>query len=519
MVGPPTGTTRYDRPTTRREAPALQSSGERRINSFASWMDKPLSGPGCALGWVASAAVFLGLVRLFGGPAYVDAVESVYSTWAIAHGHLACAYPPGTPYHFAGIGHPIPFIAPLWPLVSGGVTALMQIGHNVPFPSSAALGPNCSTALKAMTQWSSQSGALTTTMKVGYLCWLPLMAGVVAVLRASGRGRTRWEPAVLIALACVPCVLMPLLDDFHPQDLLAMGLILGGVACARRDSWVWAGVLLGLAVTSQQFALLVLAPLFVVAPVHQRIRYAGAAIGAAAMIILPMVVATSGRALGPVLIGSGNTPSVGGPLVWELHLHGALLVGVSRVLPIVLAAVLASWAVRRLGAAVLQPVPLMALVATSLGLRLVFEQNLFGYYFMALALSLVLLDAIRGHFRGQLVAWIALVAIVYDPAPWNFDFRQYLPPVLMLFVLALIVRDALEGRVRWYLVAWLVFVALAFGQFPITSLPPRHLLSTPTWLSQLVLVPCGLWLAVDPLLSLTRSRSVPQQQATPRPTP
>jgi hypothetical protein len=510
-VGRPTGTTGYDTPHTTKEAPPVRNDGDRMTASLASWMDRPLSGGSCLLGWIAATAVFFAWVRLFGGPAYVDAVESVYSTWAIAHGHLACAYPPGTPYHFTGVGHPIPFIAPLWPLISGGVTALTQIGHNVPFPSSAALGPHCSTALTAMTRWSARSGALTTTMKVGYLCWFPLMAGVIAVLRASGRGRSRWEPAVLVALACVPCVLMPLLDDFHPQDLLAMGLVLGGVACARRGSWAWAGVLLGLAVTSQQFALLVLAPLLVVAPANRRIRFVGAAIGAAAAIILPMVAVSSGRALGPVLIGSGNTPSVGGPLVWELHLHGALLVGVSRVLPIVLAMVLASWALRRLGPAVLEPVPLLALVATSLSFRLVLEQNLFGYYFMALAVALVLLDVVRGHIRGQLGAWIALVALAFDPAPWKMQLREYLPPVLMLLVLALIVRDALKGRIRWYLVAWFVLVAATFVKFPMTSLPLRHPL--PTWLWQVILVPTGLWLAAQPLFSFEGSQASFEQVA------
>ena len=45
-----------------------------------------------------------------------------------------------------------------------------------------------------------------------------------------------------------------------------MGLALAGVACVERRSWVWAGVLLGLAVTSQQVALLVVVPIVVVVP-------------------------------------------------------------------------------------------------------------------------------------------------------------------------------------------------------------------------------------------------------------
>jgi hypothetical protein len=256
---------------------------------------------------------------------------------------------------------------------------------------------------------------------------------------------------------------------------------------------------------------LVLAPLFVVAPANRKIRFAAAAFGAAAVIVLPMVAATSGRALGPVLIGSGNTPSVGGPVVWELHLHGALLVGVSRVLPILLAMVVASWAQRRLGPAILEPVPLIALVATSLSLRLIFEQNLFGYYFMALAAALVLLEAVRGRIRGQLVAWIALVALAFNPAPWKLQFREYLPFFLMAIVLALVVWDVLKGRVRFYLLAWFALVATAFWHFPITGPLPQPL---PTWLWQLILVPTGLWLAVDPILSFKTERLTCEQLGT-----
>jgi hypothetical protein len=467
-----------------------------------SWLDQPLSAWWCAIGWLAAVAVFMGLVRLLGGPAQVDAAESIYSTWAIAHGSLACAYPPGITHNFPGIGHPIPFIAPLWPLLSGGISALVGIGHNVPFPSQSALGPHCSTALAAIGKWSDRSGAAVPTMRLGYLSWLVLMAGVVALLRTSGRGRCRWEPVVLVVMACLPFVLMPLLDDFHPQDLVAMGLILGGVACTRRGWWVWAGMLLGLAVTSQQFALLVVAPLFVVAPSDRRMRFIGAAVGTAALIVVPLMAVTSGRAFNAVVLGSGNTSSVGGTVLWEMQLHGALLVALSRILPIILSMALAWWLVRRLGTDVLEPVPLVSLMATSLGLRLVFEQNLFGYYFMALAVSLILLDVVGGRIRGELVAWVALVTLAFDPAPWKLQFREYLPALLMAVALVLILLDASRLRIRWYLVAWLVLVAAAFARFPLLPLRP----ALPTWFWQVVLVGTGVVLAVRPLISSVRDR-------------
>ena len=488
-----------------------------RSHDRTSWLDVPLSTCSCVIGWLVATGVFLGLVAFLGGPAEGDAAESVYSTWAIAHGHIACAISPATAYHFPSIARPGAFTGPLWPLLSGGVAALMRIGHNVPFPSQSALGPHCSTALAATYKWSVQSGAALPTVRIGYLSWFVLMGGVVAMLRASGRGRCRWEPLALVLMACVPPVLATLVDYFHPQDLVAMGLALGGLACARRGWWIWAGVLLGLAFTSQQFALLVIAPLFVVAPRDRRVRFAGAAFVAAALVMLPLVAFTSGRALSASLLGTGDSSGLGGTLLWEAHLHGLLLVALSRILPIVVSMFLARWAVLRLGSAVMDPVPLVALIATSLSLRLVFEQNLYGYYFMALAVSLVLLDVVVGRIRGHLVAWLGLLVLAFNPVPWGelsngqpwgLNVRLYLPITLMVIASLFIASDAIRGRIRWYPVAWLTLVILAFAKLPPWTVEPmRRLL--PNWFWQIVLLTTGIALAVGPLLSYRPHPALP----------
>ena len=181
------------------------------------------------------------------------------------------------------------YTAPGYPLVSGAIAALTRVGSSVPFPSTAALGPHCATALPAMSEWSIKSGALPATVDIGYVGWLFLMAGAVAFLRAVGRGRCRWEPLTLIVLACLPPVWGAIETVFHPQDLVAMGLALGGLACVLRRWWAWAGVLLALAVLSQQFALLVAAPIFVLAPRDRRLRFSVAALGTAAVIALPLI--------------------------------------------------------------------------------------------------------------------------------------------------------------------------------------------------------------------------------------
>ena len=101
-------------------------------------------------------------------------------------------------------------------------------------------------------------------------------------------------------------------------------------------------------------------------------------------------------------------------MAWEFHVReGASLLLVSRLPPLVLALALAWFVVRRLGQSALQPAVLIALVAVSLSLRLLFEDNVFSYYYMALAVTLVVLDVVRGRIRETLVAWLAMVTLVY----------------------------------------------------------------------------------------------------------
>ena len=84
--------------------------------------------------------------------------------------------------------------------------------------------------------------------------------------------------------------------------------------------------------------------------------------------------------------------------MWEFHVRGgASLLLASRLPPLVLSLALAWYVVRRLGPAALQPAVLISLVAVSLSFRLVFEDNIFSYYYMALAVTLVILDVVRGR--------------------------------------------------------------------------------------------------------------------------
>ena len=488
---------------------ANEDQGTRGLRA---WLERPLSGLSCALSWSVATAVYLGTVALLGGPTANDATESVYSTWAVSHGDLSCAYPPVTTTAFLPNYRPGPHVPPLWPLISGGIAWATRIGHAAPFPSSHSLGANCGTAYAAMYQWAGRSLSLVPTIGVGYLSWFVLLGGVIAVLRASGRGRSGWEAVGVTLVALVPIVWQPLLLEYHPQDLLAVGLALGGLACVERRDWVWGGVLLGLAVASQQFALLVLAPLVVVVSTKARWRLLTASVAAWLFVTLPFLVSSRGT-WSAVAIGTGNFASYGGTVLWELRLHGAPLVFFSRFFPIVVSMAMAWWVARRLGSRILEPVLLISLLATSVSLRLVFEQNLYGYYFVALAVMLVLLDVVCGRLRGELVAWLALVSIAFNPVPfglafnarsWGHPVASALPLVGIGIVLALVTWDAVHRRVRWYLLVWLALVAFASLHWPPwVALSLRHPPSI--WLQQIVLLSAGVYLAVVPLVTALRS--------------
>ena len=245
-----------------------------------------------------------------------------------------------------------------------------------------------------------------------------------------------------MVLGFAPPIWLAIQEYFHPEDLMAIGLAFAGLACVRRGRWIWAGLLLGLALTTQQFALLVAAPLLVLAPRNQRIRYASALVVSAAVITVGVVVVTSGRVI-DALTGTTATPHTGRTLLSVADLHGYSLLFASRVLPIALGMVLAWWSARRLGAAALDPVPLISLIATSLSFRLVFEVNIFGYYFMAVSASLIVLNVIRGRNQVYVAAWLILVTFAYDPLRWGSHPWTYLVSMARYQLLLVPVATAL----------------------------------------------------------------------------
>ena len=91
-----------------------------------------------------------------------------------------------------------------------------------------------------MYEWARHSYALFMTLGLGYAGWFVLLGGVIVVI-SSVRARPHgWEVVGVILVAFVPAAWATLLNYYHPQDLVALGLALTAVACVERRNWVWA---------------------------------------------------------------------------------------------------------------------------------------------------------------------------------------------------------------------------------------------------------------------------------------
>ena len=212
------------------------------------------------LGWAFSAIVFVSVVELQGGLYQGDVSEVLPPTWAMAHGAFACAYSNN------GVITRHIYAAPLYSMVTAGLSVLFRIGHAVPFPMRALSENSCATSVSSLLSWAARSGASHPTMLLGYVAPLALLLGAMSVLAVTSVRRTLWEMVALVTLALTPALFLAFAFYFHPQDVLAMGFVLGAVAAVASRRWGLSGALLGLAFTTQQFALLVIVLLLVLVP-------------------------------------------------------------------------------------------------------------------------------------------------------------------------------------------------------------------------------------------------------------
>jgi hypothetical protein len=141
----------------------------------------------------------------------------------------------------------------------------------------------------------------------------------------------------------------------------------------------------------------------------------------------------------------------------------------------------------------------------------VFEFSLYGYFFLGVATMLVLIDVIAGRVRGQVITWLALVTVFFDPFPWGFASngqlwglaaREWLPNVFVIVAVGIILMDFMNRRIRWYVVAAGTFVGATLVTWPWNHEALRQPL--PTWIIQSILVSIALWLAIVPMIEVVQ---------------
>jgi len=134
---------------------------------------------------------------------------------------------------------------------------------------------------------------------------------------------------------------------------------------------------------------------------------------------------------------------------------------------------------------------------------------------MALAVILIVVDIIHGRIRQTVVAWLAMVSLIYSEPTlivwrhsWDQSARHWIPAIVMIVALLLILRDVLRHRVGWNVFMWAAVVITTLVVWPLSSNPFYRVPSQ--WVWQLVLVPIGVVLAAGPLWKQLRNHPAPR---------
>jgi len=368
----------------------------------------PLPLATLALVVVAGFAVFLAIVTVRGGPSVGDAYGVTKPATAIADGELsAAAHDQELPQPAGYALLTSPFVVALRPLVGTPTWCDAQVG-----PVTRVFLPQCAPAQLAGHRWYRSQGLL------GVLAWLVLAVGAVRLLRATGAGEAA-EALLVLVLAAVPAASDAVVETFHPQDLVCVGLCAAALAEALRRRWVGVGVLFGVAFLCKQFALLPLVAVVVAAPGNRaRLRVLAPAALVTACGIVPFAVAdptATWSTLGAVNAG-GVVKITTGTVLGMTGLTESTKLHIARDGPVVLALAMSLWARRRAGQRLCSPVPLLGLTTACFAARLVCEVWFASYYLLAASVALLVLDLAARRVPVLSFLWIAGTGVLVERA-------------------------------------------------------------------------------------------------------
>jgi hypothetical protein len=359
--------------------------------------------------YVAALGVFVGIVTVRGGPSVGDAYAVTKPAAALADGNLSEAaqdsvlpQPPGYALLTA------PFVLVFRPLIGSPTWC----DGRVPAATRMLL-PFCAPDQLATHRWYRSQGVL------GILAWIVLALGCVWLLRVAGAGAGPAELILIVVLAGMPAASAGVVETFHPQDLVCVGLVCMGLGAALRRRWVATGLLFGMAFLCKQFALLPLLAVVVAVP-GWRARL-GVLVPVAAVVacgVIPFaVVDPSGTWNSLSAVNAGGVGMVtSGTVLGLTSLTESTKLLIARDGPVLLALAMALWARRRAGAGLLSAAPLIGLATACLAARLVAEVWFSSYYLVAVSAGLVLLDLASKRPPLLSFVWIAATGVLVEQA-------------------------------------------------------------------------------------------------------
>ncbi len=374
---------------------------------------------------VVAAGCYVGVVAVRQGPPPAgDTLPLTAVSTAVADGQLRAAAavsslpnPPGYALWTAPLVAAFPTWvgAPIWCTTPGRAAALRRTAVG---PAGVGAVPvdvdECGVTGTDLPPWYRSQGVL------GVASWLVMAFGALALLRASGAGSVGREAGLLAFLAFLPAASSAIVQLYHPQDVVSLGLALGGLASTLRRRWVLAGALFGAAILTKQFAVLLLLPALVVATERRaRLSLAGCAAVVFGAGILPFLVAAPRATLENLSGFSAGGAAAGQTVLTLAGVTGTVASAVARDAPVAFALAVCLWAAHGPRPRPDRPVVLVALALVCASSRLVFESVIFPYYLLAASVLILLLDLVARRSPHRSLVWCAAAAFFVAFHPGN----------------------------------------------------------------------------------------------------
>lgn len=308
-----------------------------------------------------------------------------------------------------------------------------------------------------------------------------LAAGLLAVFLAMSMMRAG-RPWTVWALLGAACLINPLTYQAaywgHPEEVLAAVLAVGAVIAAGRRHWLAAGLMLGAAVATKQWAFLAVIPALIAAPSGSRVRLALTCAALVAALTLPMLAADPGRfhaAQNNVSLESSYTNTVTATNLWwafasesfgegiDVYGHKTQIaqfslpndLGRSLHMGVIGVALLLSllYARRRAGRDGWRSDDVLQLLALLFLMRCTLDPLTFSYHHTPFLVALISFEALRrrvpvlsAYSIGALLLMNEVVVPSGEPGLINAFYLGWTIPLAAFMALSLYAPERLEAR-------------------------------------------------------------------------